>query len=40
MTQAASAIYGWLLTLPMTDKEITVAQAKLEEAQALSRSMQ
>ena len=33
---AAVAIYEWLLTLPMKEKEIQVAQAKLEEAQAVA----
>ena len=32
---AAGAIYEWLLTLPLADKEVTVAQAKLEEAIAM-----
>ena len=37
---AAGAIYEWLLTLPMSEKEIKVAQAKLEEAQALAQTQQ
>ena len=33
--QAARSIYEWLLTLPLADKEASVAQSKLEEAIAM-----
>ena len=33
--EAARCIYEWLLTLPLAEKEVTVAQAKLEEAIAM-----
>ena len=33
--QAARCIYEWLLTLPLADKEASVAQSKLEEAIAM-----